>query len=183
MEAAFWIAGALLLHTYALYPLSLPILGGVFGRGRRKTSAPPSRHKISLILAAYNEEKVIEEKIRNCFELEFPREDLEILIGSDGSTDRTEAIAAQYAPDIKLFAFPDRAGKSAVLNQLVPRARGDILVFCDANTMLLKNALQKLLAPFDDPKVGCVCGRLILHDAGNSALGIGESIYWNLESE
>jgi cellulose synthase/poly-beta-1,6-N-acetylglucosamine synthase-like glycosyltransferase len=65
----------------------------------------------------------------------------------------------------------------------VPRAHGDILVFCDANTMLLRNALQKLLAHFEDPSVGCVCGRLILHDAGHSALGIGESIYWNLESE
>jgi cellulose synthase/poly-beta-1,6-N-acetylglucosamine synthase-like glycosyltransferase len=134
-------------------------------------------------LAAYNEDKIIEEKIRNCFEIEFPREDLEILIGSDGSTDHTEAIAAKYAPGIKLFTLPRRSGKSAVLNQLVPRAQGDIVVFCDANTMLLKNALQKLLQPFEDPRVGCVCGRLILHDGGHSALGIGESIYWNLESE
>ncbi len=181
MQVLFWIAAVLLVHTYALYPLSLPVLQGLFRRRARRKS--PVRHKVSLILAAYNEEKIIEEKIRNCFELEFPREDLEILIGSDGSSDRTEAIAAKYAPDIKLCAFPQRSGKSAVLNQLVPRAQGDIVVFCDANTMLLKNALQKLLAPFEDPKVGCVCGRLILHDAGRSALGIGESIYWNLESE
>ena len=181
METAFWVAAALLLHTYALYPLSLPILQGFFGRRRR--SETPRRHKVSLILAAYNEEKVIEEKIRNCFELEFPREDLEIIIGSDGSEDRTEAIVAKYAPEIKLFSFKQRSGKSAVLNQLVSRAEGDIVVFCDANTMLLKNALRKLLAPFDNPDVGCVCGRLILHDAGRSALGIGESIYWNLESE
>ncbi len=181
MDFLFWIAALMLLHTYALYPLSLPILGGLFGRRRRANK--PLRHKVSLILAAYNEEKVIEEKIRNCFELEFPREDLEVLIGSDGSTDHTEAIASKYAPDIKLFSFPKRSGKSAILNQLVPRAQGDIVVFCDANTMLLKNALQKLLAPFSNPKVGCVCGRLILHDGGHSSLGIGESIYWNLESE
>ena len=181
MEYAFWIGAALLLHTYALYPLSLPLLQGIFGR--RRHNAAPIRHRVSLILAAYNEEKVIEEKIRNCFDLEFPREDLEILIGSDGSTDRTDAIVSQYAPAIKLFSFSERSGKSAILNELVPRAQGDIVVFCDANTMLLPNALQKLLAPFDDPDVGCVCGRLILHDSGNSALGIGESIYWNLESE
>ncbi len=181
MEYAFWIAAVLLLHTYVLYPLSLPVLQGFFGRSRRNDS--PTRHKVSLILAAYNEEKVIEEKIRNCFELEFPRENLEVLIGSDGSTDRTEEITSRYAPDIKLFPFSSRSGKSAILNELVPRAHGDIVLFCDANTMLLPNALQKLLAPFDDPKVGCVCGRLILHDSGTSALGIGESIYWNLESE
>src|SRR5690606_3167643 len=110
-------------------------------------------------------------------------DDLEILVGSDGSTDRTEAIAAQYAPGVKLFAFPQRAGKAAVLNRVVPAARGEVLVFCDANTMLLKNVLQKLLVHFENPDVGCVCGRLILHDAGETALSIGESIAWNLESE
>lgn len=185
MEIAFWAAALLLLHTYVLYPLSLPVLCRLFpGRSREPSPASPtSRPKVSLLIAAYNEEKILEEKIRNCFELEYPRGDLEILIGSDGSTDRTEAIAAQYAPGIKLFAFPKREGKAAVLNRLVPAATGEILVFCDANTMLLKNVLQKLLARFDDPEVGCVCGKLILHDAGESALGIGESIYWNLESE
>jgi cellulose synthase/poly-beta-1,6-N-acetylglucosamine synthase-like glycosyltransferase len=181
MEVAFWIGAALLAHTYALYPLSLPLLRFFFPV--RVRNGNPFRHKVSMVVAAYNEEKIIEEKIRNCFELEFPRGNLEILIGSDGSTDRTESIVAKYAPDVKLFAFPERSGKAGVLNQLVPRARGDILVFCDANTMLLKNALQKLLAHFENPEVGCVCGRLILHDAGHSALGIGESIYWNLESE
>jgi cellulose synthase/poly-beta-1,6-N-acetylglucosamine synthase-like glycosyltransferase len=184
MEIAFWAFALLLLHTYALYPLSLPVLARLFP-ARRKASASPSvsRPKVSLIIAAYNEEKILEEKIRNCFELEYPREDLEILIGSDGSSDRTEAIAAQYAPGVKLFAFPKREGKASVLNRLVPAARGEILVFCDANTMLLKNVLQKLTAPFEDENVGSVCGKLILHDAGESALGIGESMYWNLESE
>lgn len=183
-EFVFWGAAFLLVHTYALYPLSLPFLSRLFSvRGTRSGSAETPRRGVSLVLAAYNEEKILEEKIRNTFELEFPHGDLEVLIGSDGSTDRTEAIAAQYAPDVKLFAFPQRAGKAAVLNRLVPAARGEILVFCDANTMLLKNVLQKLLPHFDNPDVGCVCGRLILHDAGETALSIGESIYWNLESE
>lgn len=180
----FWTAGFLLLHTYALYPLSLPLLRRLFPmRAPSRQPAPAGGYKVSLILAAYNEEKVLEEKILNSFELEYPRENLELLIGSDGSSDRTEAIAAQYAPDVKLFAFPQRSGKAAVLNRLVPAAHGDILVFCDANTMLLKNALQKMLQHFENPEVGCVCGRLILHDAGEAALSIGESIYWNLESE
>jgi cellulose synthase/poly-beta-1,6-N-acetylglucosamine synthase-like glycosyltransferase len=182
MEVVFWVTALLLVHTYALYPLSLPLLRRLFPM-RCPGNAEGAPRKVSLILAAFNEEKVLEEKIRNSFELEYPRGDLEILIGSDGSTDRTEAIAAQYAPDVKLFAFPQRAGKAAVLNRLVPAAQGEILVFCDANTMLLKNVLQKLLAHFENPEVGCVCGRLILHDAGETALSIGESIYWNLESE
>lgn len=186
MQVLFWTAGFLLVHTYALYPLSLPVLRGLISRvrpARAKPGPEKAPRKVSLLLAAYNEEKILEEKIQNSFELEYPRGDLEILVGSDGSTDRTEAIAARYAPDVKLFAFPQRSGKAAVLNRLVPAARGDILVFCDANTMLLKNVLQKLLAHFENPDVGCVCGRLILHDAGETALSIGESIYWNLESE
>ncbi len=185
IEVVFWVSVALLLHTYILYPLSLPVLRSIVPSRRAAPVAGGGRElpKVSIIIAAYNEEKILEEKIRNCFELEYPRSKLEILIGSDGSSDRTEAIAAQYAPDVKLFAFPQREGKAAVLNRLVPAAQGDILVFCDANTMLLKNVLQKLLAHFEDPDTGCVCGRLILHDAGESALSIGESIYWNLESE
>ena len=181
MEILFLVAAGLLVHTYLLYPVSLPILSLFFSMRRKQGN--PGKFKVTMVIAAHNEERVIEEKIRNCFDLEFPRKNLEILIGSDASTDRTNSIIARYAPDVKLFAFNQRGGKASVLNQLVPRAHGDILVFCDANTMLLRNALQKLLAHFEDPNIGCVCGRLILHDAGHSALGIGESIYWNLESE
>ncbi len=181
MEILFLVTAGLLVHTYLLYPVSLPLLSMFFSLRRKQGN--PGKLKVTMVIAAHNEERVIEEKIRNCFDLEFPRKNLEILIGSDASTDKTNSIIARYAPDVKLFAFKQRGGKAAVLNQLVPRAHGDILVFCDANTMLLRNALQKLLAHFEDPSIGCVCGRLILHDAGNSALGIGESIYWNLESE
>lgn len=181
MEILFFVTAGLLVHTYLLYPVSLPVLSLFFSKRRKQGNA--GRFKVSMVIAAHNEERVIEEKIRNCFDLEFPRKNLEILIGSDCSTDKTNAIVSKYAPDVKLFAFNQRGGKAAVLNQLVPRAQGDILVFCDANTMLLRNALQKLLAHFEDPSIGCVCGRLILHDGGHSALGIGESIYWNLESE
>ncbi|MEO7425111.1 MAG: glycosyltransferase family 2 protein [Fibrobacteria bacterium] len=181
MEILFLVTAGLLVHTYLLYPVSLPVLSLFFLRRRKQGN--PGKFKVTMVIAAHNEERVIEEKIRNCFDLEFPRKNLEILIGSDASTDRTNAIVARYAPDVKLFAFNKRGGKASVLNQLVPRAHGEILVFCDANTMLLRNALQKLLAHFEDPSIGCVCGRLILHDSGHSALGIGESIYWNLESE
>jgi cellulose synthase/poly-beta-1,6-N-acetylglucosamine synthase-like glycosyltransferase len=181
MEFVFLASVGLLVHTYFLYPLSLPLLS-LFLSVRRK-QGDPNKFKVSMLIAAYNEEKVIEDKIKNSFDLEFPRQNLEILIGSDCSSDRTNEIVFKYSADVKLFPFTQRGGKASVLNQLAPRAQGEILVFCDANTMLLKNALQKLLAHFEDPTVGCVCGRLILHDSGESALGIGESIYWNLESE
>ncbi len=181
MEIIFWLSVGLLFHTYFFYPLSLPILR-IFFSNRRRTG-DPGKYKVSIIIAAYNEEKIIEEKIKNCFDIDFPRDKLEILVGSDASTDATHAIVNKYKDEVRLVICTPRGGKAAVLNHLVPKATGDILVFCDANTMLLKNALQKLLMHFEDDSVGCVCGRLILHDAGTSALGIGESIYWNLESE
>lgn len=181
MAFIFFLSAGLLVHTYFLYPISLPVLS-LFLAVRRKLGNP-NKFKVSMLVAAHNEEKVIEEKIKNSFDLEFPKDNLEILIGSDASTDNTNAIVSKYDRGIKLFPFTERGGKASVLNKLAPKATGEILVFCDANTMLLKNALQKLLAHFEDPRVGCVCGRLILHDSGQSALGIGESIYWNLESE
>ena len=107
-----------------------------------------------MVIAAHNEEKVIEEKIRNTFDLEFPRKNLEILIGSDASTDRHQRHRGQYAPDVKLFAFNQRGGKAAVLNQLVPRAQGDILVFCDANTMLLPQRPAEAAGPLRGPEGG-----------------------------
>ncbi len=181
LEAIFWIGVGLLVHTYFLYPISLPVLHFFFSLPRRFGNS--NKYKVSLVIAAHNEEKIIEEKIRNCFELEFPKRNLEILIGSDASSDKTNEIIRKYAQHVNLVELEERGGKASVLNRIVPQASGEILVFCDANTMLLKNALQKLLSHFSDPNVGCVCGRLILHDNGKSALGIGESIYWNIESE
>ena len=181
MEPIYWIALGLIVHSYVVYPVSLPFLGWLFSR--KRLNGNPNRYKVTMVVAAHNEEDVIEEKIQNTFDLEFPEENLEILIGSDASTDATNTIVGSYSDRVRLIEMHKRGGKSAVLNQLVPEASGEILVFCDANTMLLKNALQKLLAPFEDSNVGCVCGRLILKDSSESALGIGETVYWNLESE
>ncbi|MFC1584933.1 glycosyltransferase family 2 protein [Fibrobacterota bacterium] len=183
MTFLFWIVAALLAHTYVFYPVSLIILGWIFSKYHSKSSHP--RNKVSIIIAAYNEEKIIEEKIRNCLELDYPEGLLEIIIGSDGSTDRTNTIIERH-PDrnkIKFYPFEVNAGKAAVLNQLTNKASGDILLFCDANTMLLKNSVQKLISNFKDDEVGCVCGRLILQDSTGSSLGKGESLYWALESE
>ena len=108
MEILFWITAGLLAHTYVVYPVSLPVLSLFFSLRRKQGN--PNKFKVSMVIAAHNEEKVIEEKIRNTFDLEFPRKNLEILIGSDASTDRTNAIVSKYAPDVKLFAFNNRGG-------------------------------------------------------------------------
>ncbi len=179
----FWAGVFLFLHSYIVYPLTLPILGWVFKRNRVKLNS--TEYKVSILISAYNEEEVIEDKINNCLSLDYPKEQLEIIVGSDGSTDNTNSILDKFSnvPNIKVFKFEERSGKSAVLNKIYQQSTGDILLFCDANTMFLKNALQKLIMNFADPKVGCACGRLILKDSSGSSLGKGESLYWSIESE
>lgn len=177
----FWILVFLLVHTYVLFPLSLPLLSELFQR-RRKWKPTTNLPKISIVVSAYNEESVIAEKIRNCLALDYPRDQLEILIGDDGSADRTAEIAESFA-EVRLIRAEKNAGKAAMLNRLVREATGSILLFCDANTMFFPNVARKIVQPFQDARIGCVCGHLILSDSSQSALGEGESAYWDLESE
>lgn len=183
MEIVFWILLLLLVHCYVLFPVTLPFLSELFARRNRRTFKMPLP-KVSVLVSAYNEEAVIEKKILNFLELDYPKDLLEILIGDDGSSDRTAEIVERYADKgIHLVRAVKNAGKAAMLNRLQSEASGEILVFCDANTMLFPNVIRKLVSPFADPKIGCVCGRLILSDKSGSPLGAGERSYWDFESE
>lgn len=180
---SFWTSFALLFHCYVLFPMTLPFFAEVFRR-RRKKKTKTRLPKVSVLISAYNEEAVIEKKIKNLLELDYPRELLEILIGDDGSCDSTADIVRRYEHDgITLVCAEKNAGKASMLNRLAGEASGEILLFCDANTMLFPNAVRALIAPFDDEKIGCACGHLILSDSSGSPLGRGESAYWDLESE
>lgn len=184
LEIAFWILLFLLVHCYVLFPVTLPFLSEIFYRKNRKTTEKRELPKVSILVSAYNEECVIEKKIQNFLELDYPKDKLEILIGDDGSADKTAEIVSRYADKgITLVKAPKNAGKAAMLNRLQNLAKGEILVFCDANTMFFPNVVRKLVAPFCDPKIGCVCGHLILTDQSGSPLGSGERSYWDLESE
>lgn len=183
MEFLFWIFMGLLAQSYLLYPLSLPIIYTLL-RPKRKISLQ-YQPKVSILIAAYNEEKIISDKIENCLQLDYPRHLVEILVGSDGSSDQTISILKTYEKSItlRLFDFSERRGKAAVLNDLMYQAQGEILVLCDANTLFLPNSVSKLVSNFPEEKVGCVCGKLVLKDSTGSSLGRGESIYWSFESE
>ena len=191
MAAIFWVSVFLLVHTYVLYPLALVALdaldqaranlrfigGGADCRGQAR--ALPGL-KISLVVAAYNEESCIDEKLRNSLQLAWPTEDLEVLVGSDGSTDGTDAkVEAVGDPRVRLSAAA-RGGKVAVLNRCIPLAKGEVVVLTDANTMLDPAALEKLARHFRDPDVGAVCGRLRLYNPTLKAYE--ESAYWTYES-
>ena len=184
IQVAFWLLLFLVVHCYLLFPMTLPFVSEIFKRRKSPEKGDPELPTVSILISAYNEEAVIERKIQNILELDYPKEKLEVLIGDDGSADKTAEIVARYADQgITLVKAPKNAGKAAMLNRLNKIAKNDILLFCDANTMFFPNVVRKLVVPFQDKKIGCACGHLILSDKSGSALGRGESSYWDLESE
>lgn len=155
--AAFWLAGALLAYTWVGYPLMLRLLAA----RRRAPAAPvaPARPRLSVIVAAYNEAGCIREKLDTTLAQPYPAGSLEVIVVSDGSTDATDAIVARH-PDgrVRLIRQEPRGGKSPALNRGAAAARGELLVFTDANAMFTRGALARLAAPFADPAVGLVTG-------------------------
>ncbi|HEY1904526.1 MAG TPA: glycosyltransferase family 2 protein, partial [Myxococcaceae bacterium] len=177
---AFWAAAVLLAQTYFLYPLWLLLLARVRPGRQGAPARPEAWPAVSLVIAAHDEAECIGEKLRNSLALDYPADRLEVLIGSDGSTDGTdEIVAEQIDPRIRLSAAP-RAGKTSVLNRCIPEAQGEIVVLSDANTRIEPGALKALVRHFQDPDVGVVCGRLQLYNPTRAEYE--ESAYWKYES-
>ncbi|MDZ7343452.1 MAG: glycosyltransferase, partial [candidate division KSB1 bacterium] len=154
----FWLSLATLIYVYAGFFLLVVIVGWI---RRRRVRQRPITPKISLIIAAYNEEKGIAERLENALALDYPREALEIIVASDGSDDATETIVARYADrGVRLLSLP-RQGKIRALNEAVAQATGEILVFSDANSMYDPQALRHLARNFADPEVGGVAGNTV----------------------
>ena len=174
VEVVFWVAVGLLAYTHVGYPLVLALLAR--GRPPRRPPALAELPSVSLIVAAHDEEEVIEAKVRNALALDYPRELLEVIVASDGSTDRTVELAGGAGADVVLDLV--RAGKVPAQNAAAERARGDLLAFCDANTDWEPDALRELVAAFGDPRVGYACGQARLIDQGGSNQ---EGVYWRAE--
>ncbi len=173
----FWLSVALIIYVYAGYPLLVFLLGR-FGKPlKRSYELQPT---ITLIFAAYNEEKVVGQKLKNCLALNYPRDKLQIIVADDGSTDATAEIVKEYANQkIELISFPQRRGKLHALNDAVRSARGEILLFSDADNFYPPNVLIETAKYFADPSVGAVSGgRDVI---GASPLGKAESLYWKYE--
>ncbi len=137
---------------------------------------------VSLVIPAYNEGHVIAQKLDNSLALDYPRQQLEILVVSDGSSDDTNQVVAAFAASgVQLLFEPPRRGKIAALNRAVPLTRGEIIVFSDANAMLSPDTLRHLVRNFADERVACVGGaKRVERDQATSARG--ESAYWRYES-
>lgn len=177
----FWISVAAVIYAYAGYPLTLLTLRLFIRRPVRRAPISPS---VSLLIPAYNESAVIERKMQNALALDYPAEQLEIVVASDGSTDDTVAIAQRLACGrrVRVLAFPRNRGKMATLNASVPQLGGDIIVFSDAPALLYPDALRRLVQSFADPDVGAVSGRYTVVKARDVRTGASEDFYWKYET-
>ena len=155
-------------------------------KSKPETGKPHSYPSISIIISAYNEEKVIAQRINNIKNLDYDFNKLELIIGSDCSSDKTNEILTQKSQEhswVRALIFSTRRGKATVLNDLVQLAKNEILVFTDANTKFDKNALTKLVSRFSDKTVGGVCGRLELEEpADHFEKSNREKLYWKYET-
>lgn len=176
--ALFLLVLAVVVYVYFGYPLLLVVLARL---RPRPVAAGPVRPEVSVVVPAHDEEAVIGAKIDDCLGQRYPPDRLEVVVVSDGSTDRTEAIVRERVardPRVRLVST-SWSGKAMALNEGVLAARGEVVVFTDANALLAPGALARLMEPFADPEVGGVCGRKRYRKGtGADATELGENLYW-----
>lgn len=175
MKYLFFISLGLLVYTFVWYPLMLFIVSRLFSKQTKKDSRLPS---VTLIISAYNEERSIREKLENTLKLDYPKEQLEIIVVSDGSTDNTDTVVRSFEKrGVALMRIDGRKGKTHCQNRAVEKASGEILIFSDANSMYDSRAIRVLVSNFADPNVGVVCGELRYIKRSDTE----ETLYWKLE--
>jgi cellulose synthase/poly-beta-1,6-N-acetylglucosamine synthase-like glycosyltransferase len=180
LKYVFWIAAGLIVYTYAGYPCWLRLR--LLWRSRptmRGAYQPP----VSIVMVVRNEERVLESKLKNLLALDYPP--CQIVVVSDGSTDRTEQILREYASELRLLIVLNQLpqGKAAGLNDALQVVSGDIVVFTDARQTIEAGAIGFLAENFADPDVGCVSGELMLGDATRGESGEGLGLYWRIEKQ
>jgi glycosyltransferase involved in cell wall biosynthesis len=176
-KVLFWGSLGALAWTHAGYPAAMGALARLRPRPLRRDEITPS---VALVVSAHDEEDVIGRRVENLLELDYPPEQLEIVVASDGSADRTDAIVEEIAarePRVRLLPCP-REGKVAAQHRSVRETSGDVLAFTDANTEWKPDALLKLVRNLADPEVGYVCGQLRLESPDGANL---EGLYWRYE--
>jgi len=180
MQTLFWISLLLLVYVYVGYPALAWLRSVVWPWPYRRAPFEPT---VTVVVSAFNEATRIRARIENLLNLEYPREKLEIVIASDGSTDATVARARRYeSTGVIVRAFPTRRGKAAVLDDVVPAARGKIVVLADARQRFDRHAVRALVAAFADPSVGAVSGELMMApNPASAGFGKGVGCYWRYE--
>ena len=181
-EYWFWFCLAVGLYPYLGYPLCVVLLLIVLPRPVRTGNITP---RVTIVVAAYNEAAQIETTVLNKLDQDYPEELLDLIVVSDSSTDETDAVVKRLAeqhPRVRFFRQQTRNGKTAALNFMVARAKGEIIVFADANSMYRPDTIRQLVAPFADPEVGYVSGQMRYVDSSGSVIGDGCTAYMRYEN-
>jgi biofilm PGA synthesis N-glycosyltransferase PgaC len=175
----FWLCILAVFYVYAGYPLILGLLVKLFKHPVADSDVTPG---VTLLIAAYNEEAVIAKKLENSLSLDYPRDRLQVLVAADGSDDRTVEIVQSFEKQgVELSFATGRRGKMSAINRAMEKARGEIVVFSDANNLYRPETLRQLVKPFADPQVGAVSGSKHVV-GGDGSLGEAEGLYWKYES-
>lgn len=186
LDLIFWICLAIVFYTYIGYGIVLYIMvkiKEIFNKKEDyKTLTEEHLPEATLLIAAYNEETVVKEKMANCLALNYPKEKLKIIWITDGSNDHTNELLSEYT-QVEVLYEPERKGKTAALNRAIDYVKSPIVIFTDANTMINADAIREIAHLFTNPQVGCVAGekRIAVKEKDNAAGG-GEGLYWKYES-
>ena len=181
LELLFWACAALVFYSYVAYTVLIWCCSRRAVPQQRPTVAANDLPSMVLLIAAYNEQAMIEQRIQNALALDYPPERMQIVIASDGSTDQTAAIAGRYAErGVRVVDYPHRRGKTTVLNTTVTSLDSQIIMLSDANTFFDRQAALHVAGWFADPSVGVVCGKLVLKDRRTGRNSDG--LYWRYET-
>jgi biofilm PGA synthesis N-glycosyltransferase PgaC len=179
MKTAFWISLSIVVYVYLGYPLLLLLMRRIRPRPPLKTEFEPT---VTILIAAHNERDRIERKLQNCFELDYPRRKLQIVVSLDGPTDGTRSVVEKFAKrGVRMVHSQEHRGKPSALNDGIRCATGTIVVFADARQIFAKDAIGQLVRNFADPEVGAVSGELMLVSPGGQEATTEIGMYWRYE--
>lgn len=185
VKILFWTMIAVVIYTYVGYGLVLYCLVKIkrlFGKKKTNATGNPYEPEVTLFIAAYNEKDYVAEKMKNTLSLDYPKDKLRIVWVTDGSDDGTPDLLRQYK-EATVLHDPARNGKIGAMNRGMRLVTTPIVIFSDANTMLGKESIRRIVRLFETPTVGCVSGEKRIHDkAADVASGAGEGLYWKYES-
>ncbi|MGB7540912.1 MAG: glycosyltransferase family 2 protein [Burkholderiales bacterium] len=180
MEGIFWVMVAGIFYTYAGYSLTILLLAQFVRRPIRRAAIEP---RVTYLITAYNEEKNIQAKLAQVLSLDYPHDRLEIMVASDGSTDRTDDIVRQFADrSVRLVRVEGRVGKTETQNRAVREAMGEVIIFSDATTFYERSAIRNIVRNYADPGVGAVSGRYEYRNPTGAPIGFGSILFWKYEN-
>lgn len=181
MKVVFWLSVSFIAGTYAGYPVWLYFRARFRGKAVHPAPITP---EVTIVLAVHNGAKYLAQKLQNLSEMDYPKDRIETIVVSDGSTDETAGLlATQSRERFQAFVLNEHRGKAVALNHGVRAATGTIVFFTDVRQMVAPDALRNIVSNFADPQVGCVSGELFFGKGGASSSSDGMGLYWKMEKK